>query len=167
MPQWPVVRTLAVPQFLADGTAPVGAESVEKTVPQAAKHTVRVLLPLPLADAYDYSVPEGLEVAPGSFVIVPLGKRETVGVVWGEGSGEVAEAKLRDILDILPALPMADALRRFVDWVSAYTLSPPGAVLRMAMSSPSALEAPKTELVYRPAEIAGDEALKLTAARRR
>ena len=47
-----------------------------------------------------------------------------------EGSGEVAEAKLRDIFDILPALPMAAALRRFVDWVSAYTLAPPGAVLR-------------------------------------
>ena len=46
---------------------------------------------------------------------------------------------------------MADALRRFVDWVAAYTLAPPGAVLRMAMSVPSALEAPKTELVYRAA----------------
>ena len=134
---------------------------------RTVKRTVRVLLPLPLADAYDYSVPEGLEVAPGMFVIVPLGKRETVGVVWGEGSGEVPEARLRDILDILPALPMAAALRRFVDWVSAYTLAPPGAVLRMAMSSPSALEAPKTELVYRPAETSGDEALKLTVARRR
>src|SRR5476651_726094 len=168
MPQWPVVRTRAVPQFLADATAPVGADSVEKTVPQqATKRTVRVLLPLPLGDAYDYSVPEGMEVPAGTFVIVPLGKRETVGVVWGEGSGEVAESKLRDVLEVLPALPMADALRRFVDWVSAYTLALPGAVLRMAMSSPSALEAPKTELVYRPAEASADEALKLTAARRR
>src|SRR5471032_165022 len=163
MPQWPVVRTRAVPQFLADPTAPVGAESVEKTV----LRTVRVLLPLPLGDAYDYSVPEGMEVPVGTFVIVPLGKRETVGVVWGEGSGEVAQSKLRDIMEVLPALPMTDALRRFVDWVSAYTLAPPGAVLRMAMSSPSALEAPKTELVYRPAEASADEALKLTAARRR
>jgi primosomal protein N' (replication factor Y) (superfamily II helicase) len=29
-----------------------------------------------------------------------------------------------------------------VDWVAAYTLSPPGAVLRMAMSAPAALEPP-------------------------
>ena len=145
---------------------------VPSAVQNVAKRTVRVLLPLPLADAYDYSVPEGLVVAAGelkvgTFVIVPLGKRETIGVVWGEGSGEVAEARLRDIIDVLPALPMADPLRRFVDWVSAYTLSPPGAVLRMAMSSPSALEAPKTELVYRPAAASGDDSLKLTAARRR
>ena len=138
-------------------------ESVENT----GLRTVKVLLPLPLADAYDYSVPEGFEVAPGAFVIVPLGKRETLGVVWGDGSGDVAPAKLRDIIEILPALPMAEALRRFIDWVSAYTLAPPGAVLRMAMSSTSALEAPKTELIYRPAESAGDTELKLTAARRR
>ena len=32
---------------------------------------MRILLPLPLADAYDYSVPEGLGVAPGQFVVVP------------------------------------------------------------------------------------------------
>src|ERR1700743_811895 len=142
----------SVLQFLAESAVP---------------RTVRLLLPLPLADAYDYSVPEGLSVAPGQFVIVPLGKRETLGVVWGEGTGEVAAAKLRDVIDVLPALPMADALRRFVDWVAAYTLSPPGAVLRMAMSSPSALEAPRTELVYRPASEAADDTLKLTAARRR
>jgi len=125
-----------------------------------------VLLPLPLADAYDYSVPEGLDVAVGRFVIVPLGKREVLGVVWGEGRGDVAAARLRDVIEVLPALPMAAPLRRFIDWVAAYTLAPPGAVLRMAMSSPSALEAPRTELVYRPPVDAGDT-LKLTAARRR
>src|SRR6188508_3102326 len=146
----------------AKGSASSRPESVENV-----KRTVRVLLPLPLADAYDYSVPEGLGVAPGQFVMVPLGKRETLGVVWGEGTGEVPAAKLRDVIEVLPALPMADTLRRFVDWVAAYTLAPPGAVLRMAMSTPSALAAPRTELVYRPALAATDDALKLTAARRR
>src|SRR3954462_1826353 len=126
-------------------TQPQGEEAASsrpKSVENTGPRTVKVLLPLPLADAYDYSVPEGLKVTPGHFVVVPLGKRETVGVVWGEGSGEIAPEKLRDIVDILPALPMADALRRFVDWVAAYTLAPPGAVLRMAMSVPSALEPP-------------------------
>src|SRR5690348_11629918 len=146
-----------------EGTASVRPAPVENT----GVRTVRVLLPLPLADAYDYSVPEGFEVAPGAFVVVPLGKRETVGVVWGEGTGEVAPQKLRDIVDILPALPMADPLRRFVDWVAAYTLTPPGAVLRMTMSSVSALEAPKTEMIYRPSPATADTKLKLTAARQR
>jgi len=156
-----------LPQFLADRTPPVGADSVENAAAKVSRKTVRVLLPLPLADAYDYSVPEGVEVAPGHFVVVPLGKRETLGVVWGEGTGEVATEKLRDVIEVLPALPMASALRRFIDWVSAYTLSPPGAVLRMALGSTSALEAPKTELIYRPAGTANDDTLKLTAARRR
>ncbi len=105
----------AEPQAEAPASARLDA------VENVSRRTVRVLLPLPLADAYDYSVPDGLEIAAGHFVIVPLGKRLTVGVVWGEGSGEVPLAKLRDIAGVLPALPMADALRLFVDWVSAYT----------------------------------------------
>ena len=149
----------SAPQPQADGDASSRGESVE--------NTIKVLLPLPLADAYDYRVPEGMTVVPGHFVIVPLGKREMVGVVWGAGSGDVPSEKLRDVIDILPAQPMADPMRRFVDWVSAYTLMPPGAVLRMAMSVPSALEAPKTEFVYRPAARSDDGELKLTAARRR
>ena len=149
----------SAPQPQADGDASSRGESVE--------NTIKVLLPLPLADAYDYRVPEGMTVVPGHFVIVPLGKREMVGVVWGAGSGDVPSEKLRDVIDILPAQPMADPMRRFVDWVSAYTLMPPGAVLRMAMSVPSALEAPKTEFVYRPAARSDDGELKLTAALRR
>lgn len=149
------------PQAEAVAKADVGA--VENTVVK----TLRVLLPLPLADAYDYSVPEGKAFEPGAFVVVPLGKREIVGVVWGEGTGDVATHKLRDIAGQLPALPMADAMRRFVDWVATYTLAPPGAVLRMAMSVPSALLAPRTEIVYRVAPTGDDVALKITSARRR
>ena len=157
------ISSVSLPEPQGKEVASSCPEPVENTLPR----TVKVLLPLPLADAYDYRVPDGMAVVPGHFVVVPLGKREMVGVVWGEGSGEVAPEKLRDIGEILPALPMADALRRFVDWVSAYTLAPPGAVLRMAMSVPSALEAPKTETIYRPAAASGDEALKMTSARRR
>src|SRR4030095_7931667 len=76
----------------AEGPASSRPESVENI-----KRPVRVLLPLPLADAYDYSMPEDMEVAAGHFVIVPLGRRLTMGVVWGAGSGEGAANKLRDI----------------------------------------------------------------------
>jgi len=61
---------------------------------------------------------------------------------------------------------MADALRRFITGRGLHA-APPGAVLRMAMSVPSALEAPKTEIVYRAASASDDAALKLTNARRR
>src|SRR6185437_7900057 len=103
---------------------------------ESTERRVSVLLPLPLAGAYDYSIPRDLNVVPGDFVAVPFGRRQLVGVVWGDGSGDVADAKLKPIEDILPAPRMTDELRRFVDWVANYTLAAPGAVMRMAMSVP-------------------------------
>src|SRR5574338_385235 len=52
------------------------------------------------------------------------------------------DKRLRPVIQPMPAPPMTESLRRFIDWVAAYTLSPPGAVLRMAMSVPAALEPP-------------------------
>src|SRR5579862_8623476 len=115
--------------------------------PAATPLRVRVLLPLPLAGAYDYAVPEDLAVAPGDFVVVPLGRNSFAGVVWDgppetdpdTGAAAVPAAKLRPIEARLEAPPMPEPMRRFIDWVSNYTLSPPGAVLRMAMSVSAAL----------------------------
>ncbi|WP_456306900.1 primosomal protein N' family DNA-binding protein, partial [Neoroseomonas oryzicola] len=122
------------------------------TGPVAAAPRVRVLLPLPLGNAYDYRVPEGLALTPGAFVVVPLGGRETIGVVWdGEPDPGLSENRLRNVQAVLDAPPMTAVLRRFVDWVAAYTLSPPGAVLRMAMSAPSALEPPAPQAGWRRA----------------
>ena len=122
-----------------------------------------VLLPLPLAGCYDYS---GEDVAPGDFVIVPLGNREQVGVVWGPGTGEIAAGRLKSVIDRLdvPALP--EICRRFIDRVAAYTLAPPGAVLRMAMSVSAALEPPRETQAWRLAPTPPATA-KLTDARKR
>jgi primosomal protein N' (replication factor Y) len=132
---------------------------------------VSVLLPLPLAGAYDYRVPEDLTVAPGDFVIVPLGQRLLPGVVWGPATGEVVEAKLKPVRERLAVPPMREELRRFVDWVANYTLSPPGAVLRMAMSVPDALLPPRMIAAYTLGASGraalSDETATMTAARRR
>ena len=111
-------------------------------LPEAVPRRIRVLLPLPLAGAYDYRVPEGLAVpAPGSFVEVPLGGREVAGVVWdGEADPDLPAKRLKPLLRVFDCPAMTPSLRRLVDWIAGYTLSPPGAVLRMAMSAPSALE---------------------------
>ncbi len=127
---------------------------------------VRVLLPLPLAEAYDYRVPGGMIVDAGSFVSVPLGQRLVAGVVWGDGSGAVDESRLRDIDAVLDVPPMADAMRRFVDWVADYTVSAPGSVLRMAMSVPAALEPPAPLIGYLAAPDPPEDT-RLTPARRR
>ena len=115
------------------------AKSID--IPEAVR--ISVVLPLPLAGSYDYRLPQHLTAPPGSFVEVPLGRRAMLGVVWDRaGDPGVAESRLKPVTAVLPAPPMAETLRRFVEWVAQYTLSPLGAVLRMAMSSPSALEAP-------------------------
>jgi len=109
---------------------------------------VAVLLPLPMATAYDYRVPEGLAVADGDFVNVPLAQRQIDGVIWGVGDGKVNAAKLRDVSGKLdcPQLPLIS--RKFIDWVAAYTLQPKGAVLKMAMSVREALMPAKAISAY-------------------
>jgi len=139
--------------------------------------SLAILLPLPLAGSYDYL---GENLAPGDFVVVPLGKRETIGVVWGPGTGEVAANKLKAVIAKLDAPPLPEITRRFIDRVAAYTLAPPGAVLRMAMSVSTALEPPRMIAAWRlpaaaadqipvPGEMGapGQAAAKETPARRR
>jgi len=109
---------------------------------------VAVLLPLPIKAAYDYRVPEEMALAVGDFVNVPLGNRRADGVVWGQGQGDVAEKKLRDVISKLECPPLPDVSRRFIDWVAAYTLNPSGAVLKMTMSVRDALSPPKTVSAY-------------------
>jgi primosomal protein N' (replication factor Y) (superfamily II helicase) len=125
---------------------------------------VAVLLPLPLAGLYDYLT--GVEsLQTGDFVAVPLGRREVIGVVWGEATGGVAEAKLKPVIRRLACPPLPAVSRKFIDWVAGYTIAPPGAVLRMAMSVPQALEPVRDLVACRVALVLPE--IKLTEARRR
>ena len=121
------------------------------------------MLPLPLAGAYDYRVPAGLDLSDGDFVRVPLGGRQVAGVVWGDGSGAVAPEKLKQISARLQVPTLNPVVRRFVEWVAAYTLSPPGAVLKMVMSVPAALDPPAPLMAY----ALGAAEVRMTTARQR
>ena len=131
-----------------------------------------VLLPLPLDAPYDYVVPSGAEVAPGSVVKVPLGGRVVAGVVWGPAQGDVEAGKLREIISLHDIPPLPKASLEFVDWVAAYTLSKRGSVLRMVMRAPGALTPPKPATAFElaPGVAAEDDSLPFglrpTAARR-
>lgn len=109
---------------------------------------VAVLLPLPLASAYDYRVPDEVILQRGDYVDVPLGPRIARGVVWGDGDGSVADSKLKPVDAVLDFPRMPEASLEFIAWVSRYTLAPPGAVLRMVMSVPEALDPPKPIIAY-------------------
>ena len=101
---------------------------------------VPVLVPMPAERPYSYAVPAGMAVQPGSIVRVPLGPREVAGIVW-DGPGEaVNPKKLRPISQLFDCPPVDADMRRFVDWVAAYTLSPPGMVARMVLRVPAALD---------------------------
>ena len=113
----------------------------------------RVLLLNAALGPLDYRVPHNMTVKPGSIVIAPLGPRQLVGVVWDEGSfpdvETVGDNRLRNLLDVLDAPPLPEPLRRLIEWTADYYLSPPAAVLRMALASMSALEGARTVIEYR------------------
>ena len=128
---------------------------------------VPVMLPLPLAGAYDYAVPPAMEAVPGAVVTVPLGPRVLYGVVWhGPTDGSVPASKLRPITSVVPTPPLRPALLRFIDWVADYTLSAPGEVLRMALPIPAATEAPRPRVGWRLVE-APPEGVRVTPERAR
>ncbi len=95
---------------------------------------VSVLLPYPFAGPLDYALAEGAQAAPGTLVVVPLGHRDVVGVVWdAEPDAGLPAHKLRRVTEALAWPAMRADLRRLVDWIAGYTLAPAGEVLAMAL----------------------------------
>lgn len=137
---------------------------------QSLKRRVRVLLPLPLSGAYDYAVPQNRDIPPfGAFVKVPFGARVLSGVVWdgAKNESEINDKKLKNILSPIPLPPLKAENRRFVDWVSGYTLAAPGAVLKMAMSADDALDGVgETTGLVRSGAVAASS-FRLTPARKK
>src|SRR5690606_4191424 len=83
--------------------------------------------------AFDYAVPEETALAAGNMVSVPLGKKQSLGVVWGEGTAALDPKKIRPVAACYDFPPLSKALREFIDWVAWYTLMPRGLVLKMVL----------------------------------
>ncbi len=81
-------------------------------------------------------------LAPGTIVAAPLGNRAVMGVVWDDPADEAVPAeKLKVVSALSEDLSFDGPLRRFIDFVAAYTLAPRGAVLKLTLRGPEALEA--------------------------
>lgn len=110
-----------------------------------------VLVPLALDTAWSYSAPPGVVIAPGDVVRVPLGSRETIGVVWALHAPDAPRdgRKLKAIIEKCDAPSLPDGLRTLLDWMARYTLAPRGQVLRLALRDPGKLppEAPRVAVV--------------------
>src|SRR6186713_2974264 len=96
---------------------------------------VDVLVPVALDQTYSYKVPPKLELKPGDIVAVPLGAREAIGVVWADDVTikPGLHNRMKDVVLKLDYPPLKPELRKLVDWISDYTLSPRGMVLRMCL----------------------------------
>src|SRR5262249_28593152 len=125
-----------------------------------------VLVPVALDHAYSYRVPAELKLKPGDLVSVPLGPRAATGVVWADDV-EVRPGlhnRLKDVAEKLDVPPLKDELRKFIDWVSTYTLASRGMVLRMALRMGEHLGPARERVGVR---LAGPPPKRLTAARGR
>src|SRR5947209_9006655 len=135
----------------------------DAALPQVAD----VLVPVALDNAYSYRVPAGLEVAAGDFVTVPLGTRETTGIVWSVSQSRTG-GNLKEIAGRRDLPRLDEKLLRFIDWIARYTLAPRGMVLRMVSRIPDTDpgETPRVgvRLAASPRE---GEPLRMTPARAR
>src|ERR1700751_2277561 len=132
----------------------------------ASTRVVDVLVPVALNQTYSYRVPRGMELKAGDIVGVPLGPREVLAVVWAENANPDPRLhnRLKDISEKLDVPPLKSELRSLVDWVSNYTLSARGMVLRMTLRMGEDLGPERARMGVR---LVGDPPRRLTPARRR
>src|SRR5665213_1296186 len=91
-------------------------ESARPTIMTA--RIVDVLVPVALDQTYSYRLPEGLALAPGDLVAVPLGARgETMGVVWADNPSPNPRLhnRMKDVVGKHDMPPLKTELRKFVD----------------------------------------------------
>src|SRR5215203_4295582 len=100
-----------------------------------SKALVRVAVPVPLADAFDYLAPAGALPAAGCRVRVPFGRGERIGIVVDHPAAtDVAPERLKTIGSVLDGSPVLGAeLLLSLRWAADYYHHPLGTVLSHAL----------------------------------
>src|ERR1700730_8131948 len=94
--------------IFAGAVSPGSLEQGDDAFAASPMRRWQILLPLPLAGAYDYVAPAELDLAPGNFVTVPLGRRVVPGVVCVEDKADgIAAERLKPIDSVLDVPRMA------------------------------------------------------------
>ena len=99
-----------------------------------------VLIPLPVPEAFDYEVPEGMDVVRGDQVAVPLGPRMIRGVATQVRETTGSNRRLKPVDQVLDEPRLPGRTVDFVEWAARWTLSAPG---EMAAAALKGLRAPK------------------------
>lgn len=126
-----------------------------------AAQIAQILFPVNVPEAFDYAIPQGLDLQRGQFVYAPIGKQMKLGVVMGFGRNE-ANRELKAIAQAKAASPLPEAMLEFINWTARYNCVSPGLVLRMVVRSYKALEPSEMVSQFLPS----GRPFKLTPARR-
>ena len=128
-----------------------------------AQRIAKVLLPLPLPEAFDYAEPEDVTLSAGDHVAVPLGPRLVRGVVIEMKDGTGANRPLKAVAGRLDDPPTPPRTLEFVHWAARYAADIPGRPLAMALRGLGAPRpAPQRRLIA-----TGSTPARLTPARAR
>ena len=100
-----------------------------------------IILPLAIADVYTYRTPsiplQGGRDVIGCRVLVPLGKKSIIGIIYRKHEGELpANVKVRDVLQIVDEAPIVTAEQiKLWEWLSSYYMCTLGEVMAAALPS--------------------------------
>ena len=121
-----------------------------------------VLLPLPVPEAFDYEVPEGLDLVRGDQVAAPLGPRLVRGVVSEVRETTGSNRRLKPVEGRLDDPSLPERTLDFLEWAARWTLSPPG---EMAAAALKGLRAPPPRPERRVRRVPGRDPARATPAR--
>lgn len=99
---------------------------------------LRIAIPTPLRRSFDYLPPEEMNVSqlvPGVRVLVPFGKKETVGILLEVAAKSAIDpARLRQAISIIDHTPLlSTSMMELVNWASRYYQHPIGDVVFTAL----------------------------------
>jgi primosomal protein N' (replication factor Y) (superfamily II helicase) len=100
-----------------------------------------VLIPLPLPEAFDYAEPEGMDLALGEVVAVPLGPRLVRGAVTALRDATGGNRALKAVAGRMESPPLPPQSLAFIDWAARYAVDQPGQPLAIVLRGSTAPKA--------------------------
>ena len=94
---------------------------------------VPVLVPKIFNFPFTYDSGPLKNLTPGDLVLVPFGKNEEIGVVWDKIQPSNKEFKIKKVKVKIDNFKINKNLINFINWFSAYNLTPKGMVLKMCL----------------------------------
>ena len=103
-----------------------------------------IILPLAIADVYTYNIPDTLlpiancqSTITGRRVLVPLGKKSVIGIIYRRYEGELApNIKVRDIIQVIDQQPIITTKQLLLwEWLAQYYMCTIGEVMAAALPS--------------------------------